>query len=311
MTEHSSASASGPTGLVFDIKKFAIHDGPGIRTTVFLKGCPLSCLWCHNPESISPEPEISFVPDRCIGCGLCVEACRHGARRIKDGAILFDRSRCVVCGECARACPAEATELVGEHRDVEDVWAEVAADKPFYDRSGGGLTVSGGEPLAQFEFTLALAQRAKQEGVHVCLDTSGRAFEEQVRTIAPLVDLFLYDIKETDWERHKRHTGVGNKRILANLRVLDGLGRPTVLRCPIVPGVNLRDGYLAELAELCGSLTNCHGLHVMPYHDLAAGKYARFALQRPERSVREPDEEEVEAWITELRRLGVANADLA
>ena len=246
---HRSAFSTGPTGLVFDIKKFAVHDGPGIRTTVFLKGCPLSCVWCHNPESISPEPEISFVPERCTCCGLCVEACQHGARRIENDAVVFDRSHCVVCGECARVCPTDATELVGQRRDLQDVWAEVAADKPFYERSGGGMTISGGEPLAQFEFTLALATRANQEGVHVCLDTSGRASEEQMRMIAPIVDLFLYDIKETDWQRHKQHTGVGNKRILANLRLLNELGRPTVLRCPIVPGVNL----FCIPAAVCGA----------------------------------------------------------
>ncbi len=305
MFDKSDDAQGHLTGMVFDIKRFAVHDGPGIRTTVFLKGCPLDCVWCHNPESKSSAPQISFVAERCIGCGLCVETCPHGARSLDRGRMVYDRSRCVACGACARVCPTTATELVGEAHTVDEIWTEVVADRPFYEHSGGGLTISGGEPLDQFDFTLALAVRARNEGVHVCLDTSGYASAEELRSVAPLVDLFLFDIKETDSARHRKFTGVGNETILANLRLLDELGRPLVLRCPIIPGVNMRDGYLAALAELARSLKGCQGLHVMPYHNLAAGKYARLGTAPPDCPAREPTAGEVEGGIDELERLGV------
>ncbi len=302
---NEDSSATGPKGLVFDIKRFAVHDGPGIRTSVFLKGCPLSCTWCHNPESISAEPQISFVAERCLGCGRCVEVCRSGARRLDQGRLVYDRSKCTTCGECARVCPTSASEIVGTWRTLDEVWAEVSADRVFYERSGGGVTISGGEPLAQFEFTLALARRIRENSLRLCLDTCGYAPEEQLREMAPLVDLFLYDIKETDPARHQQHTGVSNQQILANLRLLDRLGRPVILRCPVIPGINLREGYLEGLAHLYHSLSNCLAVHLMPYHDLAQAKYARLGITPPQRSGREPDPGEVDAWYEQLAALSV------
>ena len=298
-------TATGPQGLVFDIKRFAVHDGPGIRTTVFLKGCPLSCVWCHNPESISSPPEISFVAERCIGCGLCVAACEYAARRNEEGRIIFDRSKCTACGACAEVCPTSATEVVGTWQTLDEVWAEVIADQPFYERSGGGLTISGGEPLAQFEFTLALARHAHENAVPVCLDTCGYAPPEHIRMIAPWVDLFLYDIKETDPVLHQQYTGVSNEGILANLRLVDELGRPIILRCPIIPAINLREGYLEGLAQLYHSLDHCVALHLMPYHNLAESKYVRMGIEPPPLAVCSPAPEQVAGWLARLRDLGV------
>lgn len=297
--------AGQPKGLVFDIQRFAVHDGPGIRTVVFLKGCPLSCVWCHNPESISFQPEVSFVRERCIACGLCVAVCQRGARRMEEGRPAYDRGSCVACGRCADVCPTTATERVGEWRSIEEVWNEVALDRPFFRRSGGGLTISGGEPLAQFEFTLALAQRAKAEGIHVCFDTCGYAPADRLREIVPLVDLFLYDVKDTDSFRHKGSTGVANEQILANLQVLDALGCPIALRCPMIPGLNLRPGYLEGLAGLAHSLTNCVALHLMPYHELARSKHARIGIDARAPAPRQPEAQEVEGWLRRLQEMGV------
>ena len=302
---NEGSSAAGPKGLIFDIKRFALHDGPGIRTSVFLKGCPLSCTWCHNPESISAEPQISFVAERCISCGRCVEACRSGARRLEQDHLAYDRSKCTACGECAPVCPTTATEVVGQWQSLDELWPQLAADRPFYQRSGGGVTISGGEPLAQFDFARALVERARSEDIHVCLDTCGYAPGEQLREISSLVDLFLYDIKETDPARHQEHTGVSNEQIMANLRLCDALGRPIILRCPIIPGINLRPGYLDELAHLYHSLSNCLAVHLMPYHTLTQAKYARLGITLPQRWGREPEPEEVESWYEQLAALGV------
>jgi len=212
------------TGMIFDIQKFSIHDGPGIRTTVFLKGCPLRCLWCHNPEGVSPHRQVSFTPDRCIGCGYCFQHCPRGLHKMVDEKHVLEREGCAVCGKCAEACYAEALEVIGREASVEEVVEEVLRDKPFYETSGGGMTLSGGEPLLQIDFTEALLKRAKELGLHCCVETSGFGAFENLARIAPCVDLFLYDVKETDNERHIELTGVPNTTILANLRTLHDEG---------------------------------------------------------------------------------------
>ena len=260
------------TGTVFDIKKFAIHDGPGIRTTVFMKGCPLRCVWCHNPESISPEIEISLVEHKCIGCGWCFENCPNQGHQMVDGKRVFDRSKCIRCGLCASRCYADALEVIGKEMCVSEVITEVMKDKPFYDNSDGGMTLSGGEPMLQFEFTKALLVAAKEQGLHCCLDTCGFAPFECYREILQYVDIFLYDLKNTDPDRHKEFTGVPLQPILDNLRSLSDAGATIWLRCPIIPGINDREEHLIATGMIAESLPGIKQVTVHPYHPLGSSK---------------------------------------
>ena len=261
-------------GNVFDIQRFCVHDGPGIRTTVFLKGCPLRCVWCHNPESQRPTVELAYYAHKCIGCGACVKACKTGTHSFDtSGAHLLNRELCVSCGACASVCPTSALELIGRKATVDEVIDEVLRDRTFYQNSGGGMTVSGGEPLAQPKFLTELLKMAKSEGIHTCIETSGYASPDVVREVAQYVDLFLFDIKETDDARHKELTGVPFTPIKENLLLLDSLGKKTVLHCPIVPEKNLRDEHLVEIGQLAASLKGLCDVEVMAYHTLGAAKY--------------------------------------
>ncbi len=263
------------TGMVFDIQKFSVHDGPGIRTTVFVKGCPLRCLWCHNPESQSIRPEIFFTQEKCIGCGSCVAACPEHCHVLTQ-THLFDRAQCLRCGKCAEACLPEALELAGRSMSVEETLAKVLEDKVFYETSGGGMTVSGGEPMMQFDFTLALVRAAKAEGLHVCLDTCGYADFAKYQEILPYADLFLYDIKASDPVKHQEFTGVDNVRILENLRLLDAAGGKTVLRCPLIPGLNDDEAHLRNIGKLAQNLQHVQEITLHPYHPLGQSKNTRL-----------------------------------
>ena len=223
-------------GRIFEVQRFSIHDGPGIRTTVFLKGCPLRCRWCHNPESIASKPVLSFLPDRCIGCGYCLKTCSRNAHQLVNGKHTIDRRKCAVCGRCALECYSGALELVGKEVSVGEVLDEVMRDLPFYKTSGGGMTLSGGEPMQQFDFSEALLKGAKAAGLHCCIETSGFADFSRFDRVRSHVDLFLFDIKDTVDARHEEFTGVSNKLILENARKLaaDFKGR-LVFRMPVVP----------------------------------------------------------------------------
>ena len=262
------------TGRVFDVQRFSTHDGPGIRTTVFLKGCPLHCWWCHNPESQAPGPEVMIAPGRCVHCGACVAACPQGGIRLAEEGATYG-ARCTVCGACVQVCCAGAREIAGREMTVGQVMAEVERDMAFYDESGGGLTVSGGEPLWQPEFLLVLLRACRERAIRTAVDTCGFASWDTLDRVRPYVDLFLYDVKLMDADRHCQLTGVSNELILSNLWALARQGHALVLRIPVIPGVNDDEENLRQTADLAASLPHVQQVSLLPYHHTALAKYRR------------------------------------
>ena len=289
-------------GRIFQIQRFSIQDGPGIRTTVFLKGCPLRCLWCHNPESARPEPQLFFSAAQCIGCGYCFTHCPQEAHGMENGVHVLDRAACNTCGECTTGCYSGALEMVGRDASVEEVMTEVLKDLPFYETSGGGVTISGGEPLAQFEFTKALLEAAHKNGLHTCLETSGFAPFERLAVLHKSTDLFYFDCKETDPARHKEFTGVERILIEENLVRLDALGAATVLRCPIIPGLNAREDHFRGIAALANRLQNVKEVQILPYHPLGRSKLERLGKTDSNPDWNFPEKETVEMWIAAVAR---------
>ena len=276
-------------GLVFNIQRFSLHDGPGIRTTVFLKGCPLSCKWCSNPESMGNGPEIMSHPVRCVGCGRCVEACAQEAIVLENGKSRIDWDKCNMCLECARVCLYGGISLVGKRMTTEEVLAEVEKDEMFYVNSGGGVTFSGGEPLNQWEFLREACKMCKEKGFHVALDTTGCADWAKIEAVVEHVDLVLYDIKQLDPESHRAWTGVDNSVILKNaMRVSDRVR--TWFRVPVIPGFNDSVSLLSEIYELAEK-AGVERVSLLPYHRLSVSKYEGLGRQYPLGDLREISEE--------------------
>jgi len=261
-------------GLIFDLKKYAITDGPGIRTTVFFKGCPLLCRWCHNPEGQSFAPEIMTRPSRCLAdCSECVSTCPEAAIVKTAGVPMLDRTRCTTCGKCADICPAQAIELVGRRISAAQLLREIEKDRIFHDDSGGGVTFSGGEPLSQPDFLSEILDLCRKKEIHATVDTCGFAPADVLERIAEKTDLFLFDLKALDEIKHFAFTGESNRLILENLKRLAAKGKKTVVRIPVVPGVNDDDENIRGTAEFLRSLGTISEISLLPYHKLGRDKY--------------------------------------
>ena len=258
-------------GTIFNIQHFSISDGPGIRTTVFLKGCPLRCKWCHNPESWANSPQLGYVVSKCIGCGSCIQVCPVGAHRMNDGKHGFDREKCVQCGKCVEVCSG-ALEWIGNKINCKDVIADIERDALFYKNSGGGVTLSGGEPLMQYKFCKELLIECKKRNIHTAVETSGYVSGHILDELAPYIALFLYDWKESDTEKHRLFTGKNNELIKNNLIKLDKMSKHIVLRCPIIPNYNFTKEHRDGIINISLQLKNLREINIEPYHPLGAAK---------------------------------------
>jgi len=263
-------------GLVFDIKKYAIHDGPGIRTTVFFKGCPLQCLWCHNPESRQDHAELGFRKNRCARCGQCGQTCPRGAIIVGENYPVTNVERCILCGRCVDNCTAGAREIIGRQMMVGQVMAEVERDIIFYDQSGGGVTFSGGEPLMQPDFLLALLNQCRQKNIHTAIDTSCYAEPEIVESVVKTADLFLCDIKHMNSQIHERFTGAGNDLILENIKLISQSGKKIVIRIPVIPGFNDDPANIEATGKFAASLQGIGRIDILPFNSGGIEKSTRL-----------------------------------
>lgn len=293
------------SGLVFNIQKYSVHDGPGIRTTVFLKGCPLRCPWCHNPESISHQGEIVVLESRCMDCRLCRLACPYGTVIPGDGVLPARNELCEVCGACVEACPTGGRKLIGQEMTVAQVMEVVLQDRVFYEDSGGGVTFSGGEPLAQPDFLRGLLEACRARGIHTTVDTCGLARTEQVLAIAPLTDLFLYDLKFMDDARHREYTGAPNVLILENLQALGRAAAQIWIRVPIIPGVNDSEAELEAKARFAATLSGVRQVNLLPFHRTGFPKARRLGQDNAMAETQPPSAESMARAVEIFGNLGL------
>ena len=293
------------TGIVFDIQKFSLHDGPGIRTTVFFKGCPLSCWWCHNPESQVLGLEMMFHARRCIRCRACETVCTYGAISHNGNHVFTDAEKCMLCGACVESCYAEARAIVGQEMTVTQVMDMIERDVAFYDESGGGVTFSGGEPLLQGDFLYALLQACRSAGIHTAVDTCGFAAWKTLDRTRGLVDLFLYDLKLMDNKRHLELTGVPNDLILRNLQMLSARGHNIILRVPIIPGINDDEENVHQIGDFATNSLGLNRVDILPYHHTAAEKYNRLKRAYELSDIRPPSGDRMAEIARTLRDFGL------
>ena len=293
-------------GTIFAIKRYAIHDGPNIRTTVFFKGCPLSCWWCHNPEGIDPAVALVWDRGKCVDCSACLQQCpSHSLVAAPDG-VVWRRESCLGCGGCVEACPALALEATGREASVDEVMTAVVQDQPFFDQSGGGVTFSGGEPLAQPEFLLSLLKECGRLGIHRAVDTSGFAPADVLLQVAEEADLFLFDLKLMDRDRHRLFTGVSNAPILDNLRLLAERGTPVQVRLPLIAGVNDDVANLQAVGAFVAGLPGVDAVDLLPYHGAAAAKYRKLNLAYKGAHFAPAPPESLRGAMTILQQCGLA-----
>ncbi len=294
-------------GIVTNIQRCSLHDGPGIRTTVFLKGCYLSCLWCHNPETQSFEPALSYDAIKCIGCGGCVPACPQGCHSVSGGIHSYQRESCTACLKCVSACPS-ALSVCGEEKTVEEIIKTVLQDRDFYGDKGG-MTLSGGEPFCQGEFAIALLAAAKKAGIHTAVETSGMAKTEYLIEACKYTDIFLYDIKESDPERHRHFTGADNRLILENMDKIASLGANIVLRAPIIPDVNDREEHFESIGRIAEKYDSIKLIQLLPYHRAGTVKYQTVGMKATEYRV--PTKDDGAAYLRSVQSYTNKKAELS
>lgn len=295
-----------PESLIFDIKRYAINDGPGIRVVIFFKGCNLHCAWCHNPESISPKVEKMYAPAKCIKCGSCVEACPENAITLTVNGIITDPDLCKMCGKCAEVCPTKAIEMSGKVKSVAEIMDIIEKERIFFDQSGGGVTFSGGEPLVHTKMLIQLLDECGKRGIHRAVDTAGNVSTETMLEVAEQTDLFLYDLKMIDSELHREWTNAGNEKILHNLKVIAEAGKHIIIRIPLVGGVNDTDINIEQTARFISELAGDIKLvHLLPYHTIAEHKYRKLGKSDDFEKLKEPDKETLEKAIAKFGEYGI------
>lgn len=297
------------TGNIFNIQRFSTSDGPGIRTVVFLKGCPLSCIWCHNPESKLTSPDILYDSRKCINCRKCEKICKHNQHIFDFGKHVFLRDNCKKCMECIIECPVSALEVCGKSVSSDEVVSEILRDTEFYTESGGGITLSGGEPLMQYDFSLEILKKAKKAGIHTAIETSGYCYRELIE-ISRYVDLWLFDIKLFSESEHIKYAGVSNEIILKNLYYLDSIGERIVLRCPIIPGVNLTNEHFDKIAILANMLKNAVAIHFEPYHPLGFDKADRLGMNQKYENRKFLHIDSIQPFISRIKDKITANIEI-
>lgn len=308
------------TGYICNIQRFSVHDGPGIRTTVFLKGCTLRCFWCHNPETIRPKPEVQFFPNRCIGCAACVEVCPEGAQGFDENGIrTFNREKCVACGKCVDVCYAEALVFTAKAMTAEAVVAEILLDRAFYDNSGGGVTLSGGEPALQVEFSREILERCRAAGVHTAIETAANVPWESLAALLPVTDLLMMDIKHMDSAKHHEAVGAPNALLLANARRLAETGKPIIFRIPVIPTVNDTPEEVAAIAAYVRQLIEVRAaqhngmsgepapitLELLAFHRMAGDKYNSLGWDYRAANLTPPTKEHMAALVDAASAQGI------
>ena len=291
-------------GTIFDIKKFAVDDGPGIRTTVFFKGCPLRCKWCHNPESWQKEEEISFAVERCIGCGRCKEVCPNKSISLINGKARAQGEGCNLCGRCAEVCPAGARKIIGRCVSAEEIIKQIEKDSVFYEQSGGGVTFSGGEPLMQYEFLNELLEECKRRRIHTAVDTSCYC-SNGVLEATGKADLFLCDVKTIDAEAHRNFTGVDNAIILENIKRLSQWGKKIIIRIPVIAGFNDGESNIEATGRFAASLAGLIRIDILPYHRGGLAKSARLAKGVKQTKFESPTDEQMKSIAEKIKKFGL------